>query len=728
MRIRVVLSVLALLAAATCSFGGTSKAPGGIEFTYDDPAAYSVSLAGSFNNWDMRANPMTKDAEGTWRVVVALAPGKHEYKFVVNGSDWLADPDNPKIVGDYGNSEIEITSEGDPVISGLVDVISNTAANARVMINGWFRGTYSTRSNGRVIWDPRGKRWDDTTAVRDPKWRLSRPQHEMYVSFNPTIGSNVKGSATIRLDSGIDDIREITADLYAGWLAYKSDYFDLTAYHNEEIIGFDDPLETIGHIDLPGTIWDEDLDFGRGTQGVILDLRLLDTELRALYSNVYDDDIYNSEIWWLFNEAWKANPDTTKYFEQERYDNVGTDVLGLRAQRSLSNLDLGFTLISERNGWWVGFEEGNQLDSPLETYRLESGDYQSTWFEAGTSELLLGADVGINLSQQASIFGEYASTSYEAKWDAGNRVRKQGSELVDGDIDVLIGDEDGSRFKAGFDLSVGPHRMKAAYETARSDGMRPGEAYVTHYGIGFETPDDPLVHLYGLPFMKDSTYVRKYTDVNGIDQFIIYEHDALPERTARMAELNLSTQVKGMELGVDLDVAELKWDYPAGSDMSSDITRLDIVPSVGGSLFDDRWTYSLIYRSSKDNISGRMPSVFDVSEFIAKGNLKIRDDWGIYYNVRHAGYDWSEDGESHDTGFTNPHFAFVWHPVPSVEIRLGYGLNPIYYRDTPVDGREIGRERYVSSYLWLNPEYSLVEAERALEDLDIITLMGVISF
>jgi hypothetical protein len=81
-----------------------------------------------------------------------------------------------------------------------------------------------------------------------------------------------------------------------------------------------------------------------------------------------------------------------------------------------------------------------------------------------------------------------------------------------------------------------------------------------------------------------------------------------------------------------------------------------------------------------------------------------------------------------DNTFFDPHVALVWSPIPKVEIRLGYGLSPLYYRDTPVEGREIGRERWLSSYLWLDPEANLIEAERALEDLKIISLMGVIAF
>ena len=53
-----------------------------------------VSRTGSFADWNPKANPMTKDAEGVWRVTARLPDGKHLYKFVVDGT-WMADPANP---------------------------------------------------------------------------------------------------------------------------------------------------------------------------------------------------------------------------------------------------------------------------------------------------------------------------------------------------------------------------------------------------------------------------------------------------------------------------------------------------------------------------------------------------------------------------------------------------------------------------------------------------------
>ncbi|GMU82516.1 MAG: glycogen-binding domain-containing protein [Phycisphaerales bacterium] len=58
------------------------------------PDAEAVHLAGTFNGWDERAAPMTKDARGEWVIELALAPGRYEYKFVVDGQ-WCCEPGQP---------------------------------------------------------------------------------------------------------------------------------------------------------------------------------------------------------------------------------------------------------------------------------------------------------------------------------------------------------------------------------------------------------------------------------------------------------------------------------------------------------------------------------------------------------------------------------------------------------------------------------------------------------
>lgn len=95
---------------------GPAPVAGGTSFIFEDAAAQSVHLAGSFNNWSTSADPMQKDAQGRWTLVKQLPPGSHQYKFVVNGGQaWKSDPNNPNGADDgFGgkNSLLEVATGG----------------------------------------------------------------------------------------------------------------------------------------------------------------------------------------------------------------------------------------------------------------------------------------------------------------------------------------------------------------------------------------------------------------------------------------------------------------------------------------------------------------------------------------------------------------------------------------------------------------------------------------
>jgi hypothetical protein len=57
------------------------------------PEARQVTIAGTFNFWGTRSNPLTRRGDA-WVGEVEAEPGRHEYKFVVDGR-WIADPANP---------------------------------------------------------------------------------------------------------------------------------------------------------------------------------------------------------------------------------------------------------------------------------------------------------------------------------------------------------------------------------------------------------------------------------------------------------------------------------------------------------------------------------------------------------------------------------------------------------------------------------------------------------
>ena len=54
-------------------------------------APKAVCVAGTFNDWNPTATPLTRQADGTWAATLALPRGRHEYKFVVDG-EWCCEP------------------------------------------------------------------------------------------------------------------------------------------------------------------------------------------------------------------------------------------------------------------------------------------------------------------------------------------------------------------------------------------------------------------------------------------------------------------------------------------------------------------------------------------------------------------------------------------------------------------------------------------------------------
>lgn len=73
------------------------------------PDVKTVSLAGTFNGWNASANPMRGPrGDGYWAVTINLPPGVHQYKFVVEGSEWHQDPRNRDRIDDNngGNNSI----------------------------------------------------------------------------------------------------------------------------------------------------------------------------------------------------------------------------------------------------------------------------------------------------------------------------------------------------------------------------------------------------------------------------------------------------------------------------------------------------------------------------------------------------------------------------------------------------------------------------------------------
>jgi glycosidase len=89
------------------SASGVINSDGTITFRYEDAAATSVNLAGTMNGWNKTKDSLIKNSKGVWEITkrVGDAAQNVEYKFVVNGTDWKADPKNTDVT-DGGNSRV----------------------------------------------------------------------------------------------------------------------------------------------------------------------------------------------------------------------------------------------------------------------------------------------------------------------------------------------------------------------------------------------------------------------------------------------------------------------------------------------------------------------------------------------------------------------------------------------------------------------------------------------
>jgi len=78
------------------------------EFKFKSPDAKSVELMGEWNGW--KSISMTKGDDGVWKAKVTLSSGTYAYKFLVDGKDWVFDPDSSskKTVDGIENSSVEI--------------------------------------------------------------------------------------------------------------------------------------------------------------------------------------------------------------------------------------------------------------------------------------------------------------------------------------------------------------------------------------------------------------------------------------------------------------------------------------------------------------------------------------------------------------------------------------------------------------------------------------------
>ncbi|MCA9310539.1 MAG: hypothetical protein KDA21_04985 [Phycisphaerales bacterium] len=55
------------------------------------PGASHVEVQGDFTGWGHSSLVMTREESGWWSASVRLEPGQHEFQYVIDGREWIAD-------------------------------------------------------------------------------------------------------------------------------------------------------------------------------------------------------------------------------------------------------------------------------------------------------------------------------------------------------------------------------------------------------------------------------------------------------------------------------------------------------------------------------------------------------------------------------------------------------------------------------------------------------------
>jgi hypothetical protein len=71
-----------------------------VAFYLHDGRSGQVNVVGSWNDWGLPGLSAQELEPGLWRACLARPKGRHQYKFLLDGKVWLADPANPARVHD----------------------------------------------------------------------------------------------------------------------------------------------------------------------------------------------------------------------------------------------------------------------------------------------------------------------------------------------------------------------------------------------------------------------------------------------------------------------------------------------------------------------------------------------------------------------------------------------------------------------------------------------------
>lgn len=256
-------------------FPVAAGADGQVVFTLEMEEAGRVNVAGNFNDWSADRLSAKRDELGAWSCSISLQPGAYEYKFVINGKEWIP--------GENIRFEVVKSPDGWSIRGGegvhqRVKKRSNLRINERVFIKGLY--TFLLTESLSM---PGGR-----AASR---LYMNRHIVELYPEFY--INDNVRLEAGLGLDSDKAPffyMERGRLDLVAGGTV-------LTLYSHWRAFPFQDPLGSLDQVNYYYSFYpvfsrpillynepDESRSLGQNSRGFLFQADLSGFDLQAGYS------------------------------------------------------------------------------------------------------------------------------------------------------------------------------------------------------------------------------------------------------------------------------------------------------------------------------------------------------------------------------------------------------------------------------------------------------------
>src|SRR5512134_1525838 len=101
-----------------------------VRFEFTHPTATTVSVAGTFNDWQPESKTLHSSGVGHWWKETALAPGTYEYCLVVDGK-WMPDPQaRESVPNPFGGRNSVLKVAGSPEAAHRADAKNLPLKNA----------------------------------------------------------------------------------------------------------------------------------------------------------------------------------------------------------------------------------------------------------------------------------------------------------------------------------------------------------------------------------------------------------------------------------------------------------------------------------------------------------------------------------------------------------------------------------------------------------------------